>query len=83
MKHMIQAITFIAVGLFATTASARSIVNFLKFGRINYVGWGRDGRELRDEDLGAEVTKVKFKFAWADGLRLIRTDKHLWCIGEQ
>ena len=69
MKHIIQAIIFIVVGLFATTASATSIGNFLKFGGIEYIGWGREGREIRDEDLGAEVTKVKFKFAWAAGDR--------------
>src|SRR5688500_6815381 len=69
MKHMIRAIVLIAVGLFATPASATSIVNFLNFGGIRYIGWGRDGRELRDEDLGAEVTKAKFKFAWAAGGR--------------
>ena len=66
MKHLIRAIIFIAVGLFATTASASSIRNFLKFGGIRYIDSGRNGRELRDEDLGAEVTKVKFKFPRAD-----------------
>ena len=66
MKHLIRAIIFIAVGLFATTASASSIRNFLNFGGIRYIDSGRNGRELRDEDLGAEVTKVKFKFPRAD-----------------
>jgi hypothetical protein len=38
-----------------------SIVDFLKLGGITYVNGGRIGRELRAGDLGAEITKLKFK----------------------
>ena len=68
MKHMIQAVIFIALGLFATTtASANIIMDFLKFGGITYVSSGREWSELREEYLGAEVTKVRFNIVWADG----------------
>lgn len=58
----------IAVGLLMTSVSAAMVANFLKLGGITYVSAGRIGRELRNEDLGPEITKVKFKFAW-DGDR--------------
>lgn len=68
MEQSIQWIRIFAIGLLVTTVSATSIIDFLKLGGINYVNRGPIGRELRDEDLGAEITKVKFKFVW-DGDR--------------
>ena len=65
MRRIITLVLGFVVGLFAITASATSMIDFLEFGGITYANRGRRlGRELRDEDLGAEVTKVKFKSAW-------------------
>lgn len=57
------------VGTFAPHLSATSIVDFLKYQGVTYQNYGHEvGRELQDEDLEEELTKVKFKFVW-DGIQ--------------
>jgi len=62
-------IVYLLMGIFAPNLSATSIVDFLKYQGITYQNYGHEvGRELQDEDLEEELTKVKFKFVW-DGIQ--------------
>jgi hypothetical protein len=64
MKLRVGTTIIIAIAFLVTSVSATIVANFLKFGGITYIATGRIvrelGRELRDEDLGPEITKVKF-----------------------
>lgn len=69
MRSVNYWICFLFLGPSISNLSATSIIDFLKYQGITYQYYRHGvGRELQNEDLGDEFTKVKYKFVW-DGIQ--------------
>ena len=69
MRLITRWILYVCVMVFTPHLLATSVIDFLKYQGTTYQNYRHGvGRELRAEDLGDELTSVKFRFVW-DGIQ--------------
>lgn len=65
---MNRLVCVLCLNLLVSSTSATTIIDFLKYQGITYESHRFGvGRDLRESDLGPEITRVKYKFVW-DGI---------------